>query len=292
MAALGKILLYLAVVILAGCLLSPPIYWLGHEHLAHPFYRYFSRIVQVSALVLIVPLLLWLKVRSVREFGLEKNRHALRDLLTGLLLALLPVAILGVGYFSFGIYKVKDEFLLKVLFRIVGTAALVSLIEEFLFRGVLLGLAAKALGRWPAALTISAIFAGVHFIRPAKIVDPSVEWWTGFAQLTRVAGGAPPLPMFLLAFLALFIVGLILAYAALQTRSLFLPIGLHAGWILSQQGIQWLGKYRVKPEDALMPWVGPNVVSGAVPVGLIPIATLLVTALAVWVYLRYAARHR
>jgi len=48
----------------------------------------------------------------------------------------------------------------------------------------------------------------------------------------------------------------------------------------------------VKPEDALMPWVGPNVVSGAVPVGLIPIATLLVTALAVWVYLRYAARHR
>lgn len=286
--ALGKILLYLAIVILAGCLLSPPIYWIGHEHLAHPFYRYFSRITQVAALVLIVPLLLWLKVRSVREFGIEKNRHATRDLVSGILLALIPVALLGAAYFYFGIYKIKDEFLLKVLFRIVGTAAVVAVLEEFLFRGVLLGLAARAFGRWIAAIGISAIFAGVHFLKPAKIVDSSVEWWTGFAQLTRVAGSAPPLPMFVLGFLALFVVGLILAYAALRTRSLFLPIGLHAGWVMGQQGLQWLGKYRVKPEEALLPWVGPNVVSGAVPVGLVPLGVLLITGVAVWFYLRNA----
>jgi uncharacterized protein len=286
--ALGKILLYLALVILAGCLLSPPIYWIGHEHLAHPFYRYFSRVTQIAALVLIVPLLLWLKVRSVREFGIERNPHKVRDVVSGVLLALIPLALLGAGYFYFGIYKMKDEFLLKVLFRIIGTAAVVAVLEEFLFRGVLLGLAAKAMGRWLAAIVISAIFAGVHFLKPAKIVDPSVEWWTGFAQLTRVAGSAPEWPMLVLGFAALFVVGLILTMAAFRTRSLFLPIGLHAGWVLGQQGMQWLGKYRVKPEDALLPWIGPNVVSGAVPVGLAPIGVLLVTGVAVWFYLRHA----
>lgn len=286
--ALGKILLYLAIVILAGCLLSPPIYWIGHEHLAHPFYRYFSRVTQIAALVLIIPLLLWLKVRSIREFGIEKNRHAVRDVVSGVLLALIPVALLGAAYFYLGIYKPKDEFLLKVLFRIVGTAAVVAVIEEFLFRGVLLGLAARAFGRWVAAIGISAIFAGVHFLKPAKIVDSSVEWWTGFAQLPRVAGNTPPMPMLVLGFLALFVVGLILSYATFRTRSLFLPIGLHAGWVLGQQGLQWLGKFRVKPEDALLPWVGPNVVSGAVPVGLVPVGVLLITGVAVWLYLRNA----
>lgn len=289
MSALGKILLYLAIVLLAACLLSPPIYWVGHEYLNHPFYRYFSRITQISAFVLLVPLLIWLKVRSIREFGLEKNRHALRDVASGLLLALIPVALLGAGYFYFGVYKLKDEFLLKVLFRIAATAGLVAIVEEFLFRGVLLGLSAKAFGKWPAALGVSALFAGVHFLKPAKIIDPSVEWWTGFAQLPRAAGDAPPPPMLILGFLALFIVGLILAFAALRTRSLFLPIGLHAGWVFGQQTLQWLGKFRVKPEDSLLPWVGPNVVSGAVPIGLVPVFTLLLTAFAVWWYLRYAA---
>lgn len=292
MSAIGKILLYLAIVFLAACLLSPPIYWIGHEHLAHPFYRYFSRILQVSALVLIVPLLLWLKVRSVREFGIEKNPHRWRDLAGGFLLALVPIALLGAGYLYFGVYKLKDEILIAVLFKISLTAIVVAVIEEFLFRGVLLGLAAKAFGRWVAAIVVSAVFAAVHFLKPAKIVDPSVEWWTGFAQLPRLAGSAPAMPLLILGFLALFVAGLILAMAALRTRSLFLPIGLHAGWIAGQQGLQWLAKFRVKPEDSLLPWVGPNVVSGAVPVGLVPIGTLLVTALAVWLYLRYAAPRR
>ena len=34
-------------------------------------------------------------------------------------------------------------------------------------------------------------------------------------------------------FTTLFLIGLILADARLQTRSLWLPIGLHAGWILA-----------------------------------------------------------
>ena len=76
MPALGKILLYLVVVVLLGAILSPPIYWMLHPAVDFPFYRYLSRVTQVTAFILLAPLLFWLGIRSIREFGLKPNPHA------------------------------------------------------------------------------------------------------------------------------------------------------------------------------------------------------------------------
>ncbi len=287
--ALAKIVLYLLVVVLAAAVISPPAYWLLNAQLDFPFYRYFSRVAQITAIVLVGPLLLWLRIRSFAEFGLARNPRKFRDLGTGFLLAFLPVLLLGAGYLWFDIYKIKPELLPAVLARIALTACVVAAVEEFLFRGVLLGLSVRAFGRIPAAIAVSLIFAAVHFLKPAKLPDATVEWWSGFAQIPRVAGSLPPAELLLGGFASLVLVGLILALAALRTRSLFLPIGLHAGWVFGQQGLQWLAKSRIRPEDALLPWIGPNVVSGAVPTGIIPLALLMLTGSAVWLYLRYAS---
>lgn len=289
MRALAKILLYLLVIVLLAAVLSPPLYWLLHGMLDFPFYRYFTRTAQVSALVLLVPLLFWLRIRTVREFGLEKNRHPLRDLATGLGLALAPVVLLGLAYFHYGIYQPRDGGL-GMLKNILLSAAVVAVIEEFLFRGVILGLAAKSLGRWPAILLVAVIFGGVHFLRPAKQLVEQVFWWSGFAQIPQILDGAPPPAQMALGFLSLVVAGIILGFAAQATRSLWLPIGLHAGWIMSQQGLQAVGKYRSKIGDSLLPWVGPNVVSGAVPTGLVPVFVLLLTGAAVWFYVRHVSR--
>jgi membrane protease YdiL (CAAX protease family) len=287
--ALGKILLYLVVVVLLGALLSPPIYWMLHEAVDFPFYRYLSRVTQVTAFVLLGPLLFWLGIRSTREFGLERNPRATRDALAGFGLALLPGALFGGVYLLFDIYRIKEEIIFELLFRIALTAGFVAVVEEFLFRGVLLGLAAKAFGRWPAALGVSLAFAAVHFLRPGKQADGVVEWWSGLAQIARVFEALPPPPILLSGFVSLFIAGMILAAATFRTRSLWLAIGLHAGWIVCQQVLQWLARYRVKPPDDLMPWVGPNVVSGAVPTGLLPLGALLLTGAGLWYYLRNAS---
>ncbi|OJV12291.1 MAG: hypothetical protein BGO12_04785 [Verrucomicrobia bacterium 61-8] len=299
--AIGKILLYLLIVILAGILLAPPIYW-GIQALAdhglltglakHPFHRYFSRITQVSALVLIVPLLFWLGIRNVREFGLEKNPSWARDLGFGLAVALIPVIVLGVSYFFFDVYKVKKELGLGHLFRILMTAGVVATVEEFLFRGVLLGLAARAFGRIPALLGVSTLFAVIHFAKPAKAVTEKVEWYSGMQQIAAIVDGLPAVHVLGFGILSLFIGGLILGTAALWTRSLWLPIGIHAGWITGQQGIQWFGKFRAKPPEEFLPWVGPNLVSGAVPTGLAPVIVLLITGGLVWLYLRHASARR
>jgi hypothetical protein len=87
--ALGKILLYLVVVVLLGAVSAPPIYWILHETVDYPFYRYLSRVTQVTAFVLLGPLLFWLGIRT-REFGLQRNPMAVRDAVTGFVLALAP----------------------------------------------------------------------------------------------------------------------------------------------------------------------------------------------------------
>ncbi len=287
--ALGKILLYLVVVVLAGAVLAPPIYWMLHETVDFPFYRYLSRVTQVTAFILLGPLLFWLGIRSTREFGLERNPCAVRDALTGLFLALAPGVLFGAAFLMLDVYRIKQDLMPLLLLRIALTSGFVAVAEEFLFRGVLLGLAAKSFGRWPAAFGVSLAFAGVHFLRPGMQPGSGVEWWTGLAQILRIFDAAPPPSLWLAGFLSLLTAGLILAFAALRTRSLWLSIGLHAGWIFSQQALQWLAKYRVKPPEALMPWIGPNVVSGAVPTGLVPLGVLLLTGAGVWIYLRDAS---
>jgi membrane protease YdiL (CAAX protease family) len=287
--ALGKILLYLVVVVFLGAILSPPIYWILHETVDFPFYRYLSRVTQVTAIVLLGPLLFWLGIRSTRDFGLERNSRAAKEALTGFVLALVPGALLAAAYLAFDVYRIKQDVIPLLLSRIALTAGFVALVEEFLFRGVLLGLAAKAFGRWPAAVGVSLVFAGIHFLRPGKQPDTAVEWWSGLAQIARVFDAAPPPTLLLSGFVSLSVAGMILAVATFWTRSLWLAIGLHAGWIFCQQAVQWLARYRVKPADALMPWVGPNVVSGAVPTGLLPLGVLLLTGIGVWYYLQNAS---
>lgn len=284
---LAKILLYLTVVVLLAAVLSPPFYWGLHGVLDYPFHRYFSRVAQVSAIVLLIPLLFWLKIRGVGEFGLRKNPHPKKDLSVGVGVALVPVLLLGMGYFMMDVYKVRPELDGVKVLRIFGTAAVVSVVEEFLFRGVLLGLTVRIFGRWSAAVAVSLVFAVVHFLKPSSQATETVEWWTGFAQIPSVVTSLPPPLVLGFGLASLFLVGMILAMAALRTGSLWLPIGLHAGWILGQQGVQWFGKFRVKPPEALLPWVGPNVVSGAVPTGLVPLAVLILTGIVVWGYIRY-----
>lgn len=290
---LAKILIYVCAIVLIAALLAPPIYWMAQAMAANdilpslakfPFFRFFSRIVQISALVLLWPLIRWLRIGGIRELGIERNPNFRRDLLAGLGLALLPLIALGIGYFVFEIYKPRDEWKVFGFIRVIGTAAVVGTIEEFLFRGVLLGLAIRYIGRLPGLVVISFVFSIVHFIKPRGVIE-DVRWWSGFELLGTAFQSADGPFVLVAGAIALFVIGLILGVVTMRTRSLALAIGLHAGWVLGQQTINLLGKYRVRPPDSLLPWVGPNVVSGMVPTGLVPMMALLVTAVMVWWYL-------
>lgn len=286
---LAKLAIYLGAVVFTACVLAPPVYWFLHD--AHPFlegmpfHRFFNRVALVAAVLLLWPTLRWVNVRSRAELGLERNARPWRDLQLGMLLATAPLLALAAYYFGFEIYRVRSEINWAKFGAIIATSAVVPFLEEAFFRGLLLGLAVRSLGAMAGGILVSAIFAVVHFVRQrGEVAD--VHWWSGFALLGTVFPRPEDLVVTAFGALNLFVIGLVLALATLRTRSLWMPIGLHAAWIFGQQALNVIARYRVKPPDALLPWVGPTVVSGMVPTGLVPLAALLVTGGLVWWTLR------
>jgi membrane protease YdiL (CAAX protease family) len=288
---------FVGTVLLAACIVSPPLYWAG-SWLSEagilpivkgfPFHRYFSRSVQVSALILLWPAFCWIGIRHLRELGIVPNARWRGDLLAGFLMALLPVVLMGMVYIDQGVWVIEGPVNPARFLSIGASAAAVSLLEEFFFRGVILGLCLMAMSRWSALFVSAVIFSVVHFVKTSKSGrgDP-VTWSSGFEQIPLAFSSAPPWPLLGWGFLSLLVAGLILGVATSRTRSLFLSIGLHAGWILGQKGLELLAKFQPKPADALLPWAGPNVVSGAVPTGLVPVAVLLLT----WTLVSLRLRH-
>lgn len=290
MSAVLKILLYVVLVAICAAVFSPIAFafgqWLAEagitDYLAKfPFHRYFSRASQVSAVILLPLFAWWLGIWRLSALGIEKNPRKLPDTAWGFAAAVAPVIVLGGIYLAIGAVKWRDDPQGIQLIRIIGTAAIVAAFEEFFFRGILFGLLLRMMRSIPAAIVLSLVFALVHFVRPVKEkIDPAaVGAWTGFEYLGMALSGIGGSENFWWGALTLFVAGLILAWTRLATRSLWIGIGVHAGWIFSQQAFRVFTKYQVKPPDAYLPWMADNVVSGAVPVGLLPLIALGVTAL-------------
>lgn len=301
MPAYLKIPIFLLVVFTAGALVAPPVYWLGQGLAASgtsdwlagfPFHRVLSRCLQVSGIVLLWPALRWIGLHHVSELGLRRNPSALSDVIAGLTIAVALIAVLALVYLATGMFTLRPDPDWPVLGRIVLTAVFVSGIEEAVFRGVVLGICLWTLPRRGAVFITTLLFVVVHFIKPAKtdIAPDAVHWWSGFVEATRFADGLPSPWLLVFGVISLFVVGWILGSAAVRTASLWLPIGLHAGWILGQQSSTLFLRPASGDAAALLPWVGPNLVSGAVPTGLMPLAALFATGFLVQFYLRYVFR--
>ena len=298
--AIGKIFIYLAAVFFAGALVAPPVFWLGQaleaagitDWLAKfPFHRVLSRCLQVSALILLFPALRWIGLRRPSDLYLRRSPMAMADLSVGLVSSVVLVAVLAVVCLVAGWLEWRPGVAWSGLGRIVVTAVFVSGIEEIVFRGVVLGLCLWSLPKTGAIACTSALFALVHFIKPPKtdIAPDAVHWWSGVAEAMRFADGIPAGWLLFFGVASLFVAGWILGSAAFATRSLWLPIGLHAGWVFAQQ----TSNLFLQPAAASavgLPWLGPNLVSGAVPTGLLPLGALLITGLLVKLYLRHVFR--
>lgn len=95
----------------------------------------------------------------------------------------------------------ETETTLEIILILVSVALLAPLIEEILYRGMLLPWLNRFMGKWPAILASAGIFASVHL----------VDW---------NARAAVP---------GLFLIGIVLGWAAMRRGDLSLAIPFHAG---------------------------------------------------------------
>ena len=235
-----------------------------------PMRRVNARIVLILVLVFLVPAYRMSGLRGRADFGIPKRGDWLR--LTGAGLAVAAVSMLLVYAIGFvaGVYAVRplEAGLIADLLLIIIGMLLVGVIEEILFRGYILTALRKSLGAVWAVLFSSALFALIHFIKP---IDPNVtdRWYSGFLLVGNVFGKAGP--GFIPELCTLFCMGTVLATLSLWTRSVYLAIGLHAGWVwimmlfqlfVENQGrltwlygrTEWISKGWVGPIMAVAVW--------------------------------------
>lgn len=157
--------------------------------------------------------------------------------------------------------------LLKVTARVFITAWLLASVQEILFRGIAMGVFLRAM-RPAAALGLSALlFALVHLVDVSpglNVVDPEASG-VGF-ELLRKIGGQFSEPRFVLGtLLPLLALGGVLAYARWKTASLWLPIGLHAGWIFMNGFATAVTIPTVQPNSHFWLLAGSSFHEGLVP---------------------------
>ena len=281
----AKLFAYFLWVVVGGALLAPPLFW-SAQHFSGFFAKFnfesfFHRALLICAIAFLWPLLRWLRLHSFRDLQLDKNRHALRDAIAGDLLAGIPLLVGAFVLLATRIFLPKNAISWNAFGAVLAAAVVVPLIEELFFRGLLLGILLRSLRPVVATLIISGFFAILHFLKAPTRPNESVSWLSGFHSIANsFAQFADPM-MVLASFTTLFLIGWILADARLRTRSLFLPIGLHSGWILVA-GV--VGKM-TKRETIILPWLGTNLLTG-----LLPLALGLITWALMIGWLRYANR--
>ncbi|MCB1126528.1 MAG: CPBP family intramembrane metalloprotease [Verrucomicrobiae bacterium] len=241
-------MLYLGGVLGVAALAAPWIYLLAQrlaeawpvcEVLAHhPFRRYVSRCLMVLALAGLWPLLRSLRIRNWTDLGLDRSRPVARETGAGF--------TVGVGLFLglllLSVFLDLREFSpVKSPGRVVGllaggvvSAGAVGILEEILFRGALYGMVRRVHGWWLAMGFSTVIYAVSHFLARVHW-EGAIGWAAGFGVLGRSLRALLEVRGFLPEFLVLLAAGFVLAQARERSGSLWLPIGLHAGWVMGRK---------------------------------------------------------
>lgn len=207
----------------------------------------FTKILSRTATIILFFSLIWFRKKidqkSILSLGLENFFSKRKELILGFVVGIVSLSfvvatkvVFGVATWAPKVFTVSD-WLMSFYFLLVVFC--IGFVEELFFRGYLLQSFVKEWGEKQAAIITSLFFSLTHFIRP--ISDPLV-------LIPEMIG--------------LFFVGYALSYAWIYTRALYLPIGIHAGWVY----VVKMQKMFVDPVPHDLHWFfgGERLVTGAV----------------------------
>lgn len=309
-----KVWLYTVAAVLLGAWLSPFLYnagkalaeissakqtnglleWLGGMCRTAEFPKFFEVGLVVAAGLLFLPMISWLRGGRTTESGpawrprgrspatgqrLSPNPRGFRQGVIGFLLVTLLFLLFAAALVFAGVLDWKNPGipLAKLVLRGGIIALVLAVFQEILFRGIAMGIFLRAM-RPATALGMSAVlFAIVHFLNPPpglNVVDPDAAG-VGFELLRKIAAQLSEPRAIFGVFSPLLALGFVLAYARWRTASLYLPIGLHAGWIFVN-GLLGSVTFATGSTDAGM-WMifGMSLNQGLVPLAGIVVAGVL-----------------
>jgi uncharacterized protein len=283
-----RLLIFLLFVLALTSILSPwfalGVGWLvdrlpGLEH--YPFSRIFNRTFMIAGIVLFFICRRLLKIGKLSELGFVTLGQGGSDLLRGWTLAVTSMAALVLAMSVAQVFEPTFRLSFsRSLSRCISaflSGVFAGTLEEIFFRGILF----KGLlqgGRLFRAFVLSSLFySALHFVSPGEAyfvngLEPMAGFRHLFYTFTPFLEPLNVLP----GMFGLFLLGIVLSYAFLRTGNLYLPIGLHAGWIFSLKSMRVFGDYIRENLGWLFGSTDPKIVSGvATWIGLISVLLLV-----------------
>jgi membrane protease YdiL (CAAX protease family) len=232
-----------------------------------PFPRFFNRFFMISGIILFFAYRPLLKIASAAQLGLAPTTRAASDVTVGVCLALGSMLLLG---FVMSVAKVYEPFFRLSLSESVAqyvkallTGFTVGFLEEIFFRGIIFRGLLEDWKPLPAFLAANLFYSALHFVKPGEEYFLSgIDPWAGFRHLLSTF--APFLDPVEIApgIIGLLLIGIVLSYGYFRTGTLYLSIGLHAGWIISIKTVRVFGDYQTENLGWLFGSSDPKFVSG------------------------------
>jgi uncharacterized protein len=231
-----------------SCLIMPVIFEILagiYSRIPWPFSRVFDRVFLFFLLMFI---LYYRKTFKLEMLSMALTLPAewskrVKMLFIGGLVTSTSVVLCAIAIFVGDSLSVNPREPVEVLHKVLivmPCAFFIALIEELFFRVLFLELLTRYL-LFSRALIISAlVYALVHFITPDKsFVFKGGGWWEGFLYLPALVERLIQ-PGTALGVAGLFVIGIILGLAKKRYQTVYLVIGMHAGWIFSLKMISFL----------------------------------------------------
>ncbi|MGF1590586.1 MAG: lysostaphin resistance A-like protein [Pleurocapsa sp.] len=172
-----------------------------------------QKLVLLASLYILLPVVIGWKIKveslSFATLGLSALSKTVEYILLGLTLSLVSLIVvfgLETAFKLISWHQQNMPRLIPLFFPILGLSLLISLVEEIVFRGYVFSTLSIDNSSWIAATISSTIFALLHLI------------WERKQTLPQIPG--------------LWLMGMVLVAArVLGNGSIYLALGLHAGWI-------------------------------------------------------------
>ncbi|MDR4503523.1 MAG: CPBP family intramembrane metalloprotease [Candidatus Scalindua sp.] len=247
-----------------------------YENGTYDFGKVMRRLLMLAALIVFVILRKSLKIYPLMALGMKQRSGCFRKFLFGFLMAIISLLIYYSLALFFGAWIVHIDYhlvgiVISKIIKYLLVGCLIGLIEEIFFRGFVLQFFMKDMSVAIAVCATSAIYSVLHFFQSEVLVTRGFQPFVGLITMSHFFK-----PLFLQfienlsSIIGLFLVGVVLSYAFLLSKSLYLSIGLHSGWVFMMKADSlFLVRVREKYE-----WVFGN-------------SNQLVTGFIVWASLIY-----
>ncbi len=211
----------------------------------YDFGKVMRRILMLATLIVFLVFRKSLRFGALVSSAIKPRPGSLKKFLFGFLLAAIPLLIYyGLGlltgawivHIDFIVYNiVETDLVIETILDIVKycfIGCLIGFMEEIFFRGYLLQSFQENMSLPKAVCVCSLIYSVLHFFKADVFVSTGFQPFIGFTTMAQFFK-----PMFfeffrnLPAIIGLFLVGVVLSYAFIKTKSLYLSIGLHAGMV-------------------------------------------------------------